>query len=94
MRAYIIRYNDPQHGSSFAEIVAATEADAREDFERRYPTLSIIGSHEKPTRQNLGGEVKRRISDGEMTVNHARALYGLDPHPSNEANTLYRRGTQ
>ncbi|MBJ6362131.1 hypothetical protein ACFOQM_12595 [Paenibacillus sp. GCM10012307] len=47
-RAYIIRFQHPERGAGFAEIVAATEAEAREDFEHRYPGYGIISSHPKP----------------------------------------------
>ena len=50
MRTYIIRFNHPVHGSIYAEVVAGTEADAREDFERRFPDCKILSSHEKPRR--------------------------------------------
>ncbi len=48
MRTYIIRFNHPVHGSIHAEIVAGTEADAREDFDRRFPDCEILTSFEKP----------------------------------------------
>jgi hypothetical protein len=48
MRTYVIRSNHPEHGSISTEIVAATEADARADFERLYPDSEILASFVKP----------------------------------------------
>lgn len=48
MRAYVIRYSDPQHGTSSAEVIAGTEADARADFARRFPEADILATYEKP----------------------------------------------
>lgn len=49
MRPYIIRFNSPR-GSAFAEIVEATELEARETFERLNPDCEIMSSHPKPHR--------------------------------------------
>lgn len=48
MRTYVVRFNHPIHGTVTAEVVAATEADARGDIERRYPSCDILSSHIKP----------------------------------------------
>jgi len=45
---YIIRFDAPEYGAGFAEVVAATEADAREDFQRRFPHYNILSAHIKP----------------------------------------------
>lgn len=48
MKTYVIRFNLPDHGTVFCEIIAATTADAREDFERRFPNCDVLSSHVKP----------------------------------------------
>lgn len=48
MNMYIIRFAHPERGSAHAEVLAQTEADAREDFERRNPECTIISSFVKP----------------------------------------------
>ncbi|HZG83869.1 hypothetical protein [Paenibacillus sp.] len=50
MKTYIIRFNHPERGTISAEVVAGTEADAREDFAQRHPHCEIIGSNAKPQR--------------------------------------------
>ncbi|MBU7320838.1 hypothetical protein [Paenibacillus oleatilyticus] len=55
MRAYVIRYNDPQHGTCSAEVTAGTEADARADFKRRFPQADILASYEKPVKNIVVG---------------------------------------
>ncbi|GBF73087.1 hypothetical protein PA598K_01372 [Paenibacillus sp. 598K] len=51
MQTYVIRLIHPEFGSCSAEVPAATEADAREDIERRFPDCDIIGCYVKPTKQ-------------------------------------------
>lgn len=47
MRAYIVRFHHPRHGSVFAEVVAGSHFDAESDFSARRP-YRIISIHEKP----------------------------------------------
>lgn len=58
MRAFVIRFNDPERGTVHAEVVAETEADAREDFEHRRPGCEVIASYQKPVK--YGPTTKKR----------------------------------
>jgi len=68
MRVYIIRFQDPNHGAGFAELVAGTEADAREEFEHKWPEVAILSSHEKPGKPWTCSQPNKRSDDG-MEVN-------------------------
>ncbi|WP_236575987.1 hypothetical protein [Paenibacillus sp. USDA918EY] len=48
LQTYVIRFNHPDHGTVSCEIIAGTMADAREDFERRYPNCDLLSMHVKP----------------------------------------------
>jgi len=52
MKTYIIRFSSDD-GSGHAEVVADTEADAREDFERRFPDREIVSAYVKPVKPQI-----------------------------------------
>lgn len=52
MKTYIIRFTDGD-GSGYAEVVADTEADAREDFKRRFPDREIVSAYVKPAKPRI-----------------------------------------